>query len=542
MTRPPADPRVVRNDWSAVPVPELGRWRPVLPVSVLIPAYQCQASLELTLASLAQQTYPAELLEVVVVDDGSEPPLELPKIRPARCRMLRSDGAAGWGRAHALHLGATAADGEVLHWLDADMVVEPGHVAAQARWHHRLRYAVTLGWKRFVDVAPADPGWPSPDQVAEAGAAGRVARLFAGLPSGGHDYVERQIARTDRLRDADHLAFLVHVGATAALRRELYEAAGGLRTELRLGEDTELGYRLAQAGAVFVPEPQEPAWHLGRSHMMRHEQVLRRYNQPFLADLMPQPRWLRRVGGSGWAVPLVTAVVEVGDAPLERVRAAVDAILASDQPDLRVVLVGPWHTLSAGRVSPLEDPQRELRLIAASYRSDPRVRLAGQPPETGFPSPYLLRVPVGCGLARPAVRRLVEHADRHRLGLVRVPVGAGAGSAGPERAGAEVELWRTAAVARAGWVRRADEPLAEVVGEVYGTGTVSAGTVGVVDLSGLSAAELAGGPVATAAPAGRWLPGSVEVAGVRSLARAAWVVARLAARRARSRLRRRTPD
>ena len=57
---------------------ELGRWRPELTVSVVIPAYQCQASLDLTLAALAGQTYPAELLEVVVVDDDSDPTLELP--------------------------------------------------------------------------------------------------------------------------------------------------------------------------------------------------------------------------------------------------------------------------------------------------------------------------------------------------------------------------------------------------------------------------------------------------------------------------------
>lgn len=518
--------RLARNDWSGVEVPELGRWRPECSVSVVIPAYQCQGSLELTLASLAHQSYPAELLEVVVVDDGSRPPLTLPKLRPPRCRLLRAPH--GWGRANALHVGAQESTGEVIHWLDADMLVYPEHVEAQARWHHRLPYAVTLGWKRFVDVRPDTAGWPSPDEVADACAAGAADRLFAGLPTTGHDYVEEQIAATGQLRDADHLGFLTHVGATAALRRELYEATGGLDTSLRLGEDTELGYRLAQAGAVFVPEPQARSWHLGATHMMRHQQALQRYNRPFLADRMPHPRWLRKVGGTGWSVPLVTVVVAVEGQPLELVRAAVDSILASDQPDLRVCLVGPWGALTEQPRSPLADPRLDLRLIAASYGSDPRVWLVEQPPSTAYPSPYLLRVPAGCGLARPALRRLLEHADRHRLGLVRVATAAGGA----------VELWRTSALHRARWVRRDGEPLAAVVAQVHGAGAVSAGEVGVVDLAGRTDVELTARPVIADAPAGRWLPSSVEVAGARSLARAAWVVARLAGFRTRRRLRR----
>jgi GT2 family glycosyltransferase len=519
--------RVVRNNWSNLPVPELGRWQPELAVSVVIPAYHCQASLDLTLAALSRQTYPAELLEVVVVDDGSEPPLELPALRPPRCRLVRPPD--GWGRANALHTGAQHSTGEVIHWLDADMVVYPSHVEAHARWHHQVPYAVTLGWKRFVDVAPGRPGWPAPEEAAEACAADAADRLFAGCRSEPHDYLERQIARTDQLRAADHLGFMVHVGATAALRRELYEAAGGLDRELRLGEDTEFGYRLAQAGAVFVPEPRARSWHLGRTHMMRHQQELQRYNRPFLADRMPHPRWLRRAGGSGWSVPLVTVVVPVDGQPLERVRAAVDSVLRGDETDLRVLLVGRWRSLTGQRVSPLADPQLELRLIAASYRSDPQVRLVERAPESAFPSPYLLRLPVSCALDRSAVRRLVEHADRERLGLVRV-------AAGPDAA---VELWRTAALHRARWVRHAGEPLAEVVRATYGAGTVAPGRIGVADLSRVPVAELAAEPVISVTPAGRWLlPGSVEVAGGRSLLRAAWVVARLAARRLGARLRR----
>jgi hypothetical protein len=191
--------------------------------------------------------------------------------------------------------------------------------------------------------------------------------------------------------------------------------------------------------------------------------------------------------------------------PLERVRAAVDAVLRGTETDLRVQLVGPWHALSEERTSPLADPLLDLRLIAVTYRSDPRVRLVERAPDSAYPSPFLLTVPVSEQvLGASAVRRLVEYADRDQLGLVRVEL----------EPGGAVELWRTAALGRAGWVRDEGESLAEAVAAVHGAGSLGVDALG----------------------AGRWLPASVEVAGFRSLGTATGLVALLAARRARARL------
>ncbi|HEY8472912.1 MAG TPA: glycosyltransferase [Natronosporangium sp.] len=524
----PSFPLVVRNDWRALSPPPLAGWRPTSSVSVIIPAYNCQWCLDLALAGLARQTYPAGLLEVVVVDDGSEPKLELPEVAPPNTRIVRApDHSTGWGRANALRVGAAVSDGEILQWLDADLLPFPEHVAAQARWHAVAPEVVTLGYKRFVRggwPTPAEEDWPTPAEVADPGRS--IETLFPPALAEPHDYVEELIEATDRLRAADHLAFRAHVGATAALRRELYLAAGGVDPSLRLGEDNELGYRLAQAGAVFVPEPRSRSWHLGPSHAMTVGERQRRYNRPFLADRMPQPRWLRGSGNRIWAVPLVVAVVEVADDdPYEQVRECVDRLLASEETDLRVVLVGDWEGLPdarpAGRRPVLADPLLDRRLIAATYRSEPRVSFAGAAPQTAFPSPYLLRVPARVGVGRSAVRRLVAEADARRLGLLRLlPARRGAGVSPPV-----VELWRTAAVSRARRRQRAGEPLADLVAAVWGAGWTSGPEFGVVDL----ATAPAPGP---AAPA----PAPVPVAGLRSLLRATGYVGRLAAARVRRRL------
>jgi GT2 family glycosyltransferase len=519
-------------------------------VSVVVPAFQCQPTLDLTLASLSRQTYPADQLEVIVVDDGSEPPLILPSIRPERTTLLRVEssgearerdqdhgGEAGWGRANALRRGVAHSSGEILHWLDADMVAFPEHVAAQARWQHVLPYAVTLGYKRFVDPAGHGP-WPPPEAVVEAWSRGSAADLFGASAGEPHAYVERYIAQTDQLRTADHLAFRIHVGATAALRRELYDAAGGPDPQLRLGEDTEFGYRLAQAGAVFVPEPRARSWHLGRTQVMRAQEQVTRYNRPFLADRIPYPRHWRKVGGPAYSVPLVEVVMVVADQPLERVRAAVDSVLRGTEHDVRVSLVGPWNRLDNGRVSVLADPGLDLRLIAATYRGEPRVRLATEPPGSAFPAPYLLELPVGYGLAPDALRRLIDLADRHQVGVVRVdPPRDG------KRGGAEppVLLWRTAARGRAQWVRSDGESLLDAVTSVHGRRDEPATAIGIIELAQPESPELAPGvaQLSRHRPTG-WVPSTVEVEGVRSWARATVVVAWLVGRRLMAVLRRGT--
>ena len=55
--------------------------------------------LDLTLAALSAQTHPASLTEVIVVDDGTEPPPRLPEIAPENTRIVPL-APSGWGIAY----------------------------------------------------------------------------------------------------------------------------------------------------------------------------------------------------------------------------------------------------------------------------------------------------------------------------------------------------------------------------------------------------------------------------------------------------------
>ncbi|NUR87002.1 MAG: glycosyltransferase [Nonomuraea sp.] len=445
-------PRIHRQDFGVLTPPALGEWTPSLRVTVVIPAHDRQRTLDLTLAALAGQSYPAELLDVIVVDDGSSPALRLPQLCPENCRLIVSP-PGGWGRAWAVQAGIDAATGDVIFVLDADMVPHRTHVEAQLRWHHLAPYVVALGWIDFTEGA-----LPTPGEVRQALEAGTEDKLFPLSPHR-HDWAEQIIGDHDGLRTApSSLATRIHVGATVSYPAALLRSIGGMDTSLVLAEDTELGYRLTQAGAVYVPDPDSRTWHVGLPTAMRDFAALKRYNDPFVADRVPYRRYLRTDPGRQWLVPYVEA--EIPAAGYEDVRAGVDGLLASSLPDISVTVTGPWDSLGRERRSPLADPDLDLRLIHATFWHDSRVRLAESAPAPV--GPFRLSLPPGWMPGEETVERLVGYLEEHDLGALLVALAE-------TTEGVQVaRLERTAALNRAALVMSPGDHLDDVLHEVFG--------------------------------------------------------------------------
>jgi len=109
-----------------------------MPVSVIIPYCQMFAEkLARTMAALERQTYPRDLFEVLIVDDGSPEPLAQPRSTPLNVTVVRQEDR-GFGAARARNTGVRAATHDVLMFLDADMLPEKDWLAAHARWHHAV--------------------------------------------------------------------------------------------------------------------------------------------------------------------------------------------------------------------------------------------------------------------------------------------------------------------------------------------------------------------------------------------------------------------
>ncbi|MBB5436025.1 glycosyltransferase [Nocardiopsis composta] len=439
---PSSRTRVFRNDWTALVPPEPASWRPELAVSVVVPAFPGDR-LELTLAALSVQTYPAHLLDVVVVAPQG---LRLPisgEMLPGRLHVERAPAHAGPARARAA--GARAASGEVICWLDAGTLVDPFFVEVHARWHHLRPECVT-----FADLLEARriPDGPA-DAVALAMSGGMVDALGAAGASPPRDALLEATADLAEANEDGHRAF---TSAATAVRRTLYEGIGGPDTK----DDPELGRRLWHAGALFVPDRDAPAW---------------RTASPGRDGVDP---WsdAGRPGGRGAVQPLVRAVIDVEGAPYDMVRACVDRLLDGTESDLDVALAADWDA----REEPGGDPM-DLRLLQAAYLTDPRVGFTARPPGTGFPAPFVLRLPVVWGVAPDTLAVMVARAERARAGLVElIPDPRGGNDAG-------VRLWRTRALLRGMRDRREEEGLAEAVESVYGRYRIQCGPGALTDLT-----------------------------------------------------------
>ncbi|MEO3809344.1 glycosyltransferase [Sphaerisporangium sp. B11E5] len=461
-------PRIRHNDYGVLAPPEPGTWRPRLSVSVVIAAYGHQDKLDLTLAALAAQSYPSHLTEVIVVDDGTEPALRLPDIVPENTVLLTTEPGRR-GRSDARNTGLAHATGDVVHWLDADMVTFHDEVEEHMRWHHLADHLVVMGYVRYVEHRP---GSPTPAEVHAAVSAGAADKLFDEERSEPHAWIVELAERTDGLRTAGDTAFRVHVTNAASVNARLLREAGPLDTALVLGEDTELGYRLAQAGAAFVLAPGARSRHLGLSMMMRDKERIRRYNHAYVPGFIPHMRWLRAHPRRQWPVPYAEVVVEAAGASYEDVRATVDGVLAGSLHDLVVTLVGPWDAAREDRRNPLHSTHLDLLLLRGLYRGEPRVRFAATVPPTAAPAPYRLVCPPGWVPGPETLRRLVEHAAQHGHGLVSVALDEG------EDAVLAARLEHTGAFARAALVREPGEPLDTAVHDVSGTHWMDGASLG----------------------------------------------------------------
>jgi glycosyltransferase involved in cell wall biosynthesis len=192
-------------------------------VSVIIPAYNCARYLERALESVRAQRYPADRLEIIVVDDGStdRSPMVAAEYadRDPRVIALRQANA---GPAAARNRGIDAARGKLIAFLDADDTWAPDKLAEQAALFARdPGLGLVHCGVRFVDAE--------------------------GVP------VERwmrqtRIARGDILLDYVCDFFLI-TSSVMVPRRCLMEV-GCFDESLRVGEDNDLFLRLIEKWPV----------------------------------------------------------------------------------------------------------------------------------------------------------------------------------------------------------------------------------------------------------------------------------------------------
>jgi GT2 family glycosyltransferase len=115
----------------------IDRARPVPRFSVVVPTYRRHGALERCLAALARQSYPRELYEVIVADDGSGDPPHAVVSRYADRLSVTLVEAPHGGPGAARNAGAARARGTYLAFTDDDCEPAADWLAALARHFDR---------------------------------------------------------------------------------------------------------------------------------------------------------------------------------------------------------------------------------------------------------------------------------------------------------------------------------------------------------------------------------------------------------------------
>ena len=145
-------------------------------VSVIIPTYNSAQWVEATLESVIGQTYPADLIEIIVVDDKSPDDSVgvasriLEKQAPGRSRVVAHQ--KNRGAAANRNSGWRLATGDWIQFLDADDLLAPHKIQLQAEAAERAGSdvaVVTSNWQYYEQVDGAwqptggtSPGPPGP--------------------------------------------------------------------------------------------------------------------------------------------------------------------------------------------------------------------------------------------------------------------------------------------------------------------------------------------------------------------------------------------
>ncbi|RLB08883.1 MAG: glycosyltransferase family 2 protein [Deltaproteobacteria bacterium] len=96
-----------------------------VPVTILIAAYNEERDIEATVCNKLEQDYPPDLLEVIVISDGSTDKTDeiVNSIEDPRVRLLRQEPRAG--KTSALNMAVPHARGEILVFSDANSISAP---------------------------------------------------------------------------------------------------------------------------------------------------------------------------------------------------------------------------------------------------------------------------------------------------------------------------------------------------------------------------------------------------------------------------------
>jgi len=198
-----------------------------LELTVIVPTRNRPVSLAETVSCMSRQELSPAAYEIVVIDDGSVPPVVLPQNQPGPQLTVvrRSYGE----RSGARNAGATAARGNIIVFVDDDITVHSDFLLRHLDAHHRWPGALVVG-----SVALPSEQMPKP-----------FVRFRQKLEQSGIPESEGPTAVPN-----------LCTAANMSIKRDDFQAIGGFDTDIVSGEDQDFAFRHRRRGGTiaFLPE------------------------------------------------------------------------------------------------------------------------------------------------------------------------------------------------------------------------------------------------------------------------------------------------
>ena len=366
------------NDWTpfeqAVEVQFSKTSQPqyTLPVSVVIPVYNRKEKLAKTIAALTHSTYPLDLLEVVIADDGSsdQPEELLPLFESFFDVNYVAQEDLGYRLSEVRNLGIRTAKHDCIIVLDCDMLPEPTLVEAYMKYMHVSEKAVLIGGRRYVNtdalsveniLDDIDCVLQLPTQRVDSG------RGPIGDEAPSEDWRYKFYRKTNNAKDEKY-AFRWLCGGNICIHRDLHNRIGGFDETFTAwgAEDQEYGFRLYREGAWFIPVDKAQALHQeppGGSNETDRE-AGKSITMDQLVEKCPAV-YRKSEHGRLYEVPKLTVYIPAYNC-VEYIEEAVESVLNQSFTDLEVVVCNDGSTDGTGD------------LLEKVYGAHPRVKIIHQ--------------------------------------------------------------------------------------------------------------------------------------------------------------------
>ena len=343
-----------------------------LPVSIIIPVYNRKEKLAKTLAAITHQTYPANLIEVIVADDGSSDGVEEVIEKYQKYLSLKSvrQDDQGYRLSAVRNLGLNLAQYDHISILDCDILPTPKYLELLMQYFHVTDKAALMGHRRFVCTDNI-----ADDQIlADVNIALNLPDV---MPSDKNDRPKKEgepiIDHRFRLYEKnDYLKqslfpFSAFYGCSMTFPKKVIGEVGPFDEDFQAWghEDVEMGYRIYNAGYYFIPVLEAMGLHQeppgGENESNRSEGL--QITNHLLAQKCPIARQYQ--ANVVYEIPKVSIYMAAYNAE-KYIKRAVDSALAQTYTDLEVCIVNDGST------------DNTLKVLEQNYQNNPRVRWISQ--------------------------------------------------------------------------------------------------------------------------------------------------------------------